>query len=159
MEDKNKEAIEVLKQALNSENTTPKMKEILQETIKQRQTDDDIEARFEEFINEFEKELETNSTYELDTPVLTNLYENYIQNIFTTGSVYKTAVHLQGKIKEELKKSLSEEQQLLLDEIDYCNIEMNSDIAKKAFLYGYAMSAQMKDETIKIYSKEHKNKE
>lgn len=116
--------------------------------------EDNIEARFEEFIQDFEKELETNSTYELDTPILENLFNNYIQNIFTTGAVYRTAVHRQGIIKEELNKSLSEGQQLLLNELDYCNIEMNSDIAKKAFIYGFAMCLQMKDEAIKRFPKE-----
>ena len=107
------------------------------EEIKKEENEQEknMEIKFNEFIEQFNNELESNSRYEIDTPILRKLFDEYIQNIYQTSATYKTILKQKEQIKAELEIELTDNQKILLEKIKYCNIEMNADMTLQAFIY------------------------
>ena len=96
-----------------------------------------------------------NSTHTKDrikeTPLLINLFNDFVQQIYKPSKLYKLAIKTQNDIYEEMKKTFTEEQKQLLEQWKFCEDRILDDMLEQSFIYGYSMSCQLREEAIKQY--------
>ena len=54
-------------------------------------------------------------------------------------------------IKEDLSQTLDEREQDLLEQLQLCEDRILDDMTEQAFIYGYAIAMQSRDEAVKQY--------
>ncbi len=115
------------------------------------------EKLVKDYLEGFDEEFETHIKERIkETPILINLFNNYIQQIYKPSKIYKLAIKLKNNIYEEMEKTYTKEQKQLLEQWQYCEDRILDDVTEQAFIYGYAMSCQIRDEAIKQYPIENK---
>ena len=124
-------------------------KDAINAVIKQKREDKSVYEKAEEFIVQFEKDIrvQTEKEHIIDNaPILTDLFYNYINNMCRPTPTYKKAIHLANEIQDVLEEMLTDEQKVLLRELNYCRTRMSEEQSHQLFIYGYAMSSQIKNE-------------
>lgn len=128
------------------------LKNVINDVIELKQKENTIDKKVEEFIKQFEEDLETeieNKDIIENAPILKNLFNNYIQNITTTSPTYQRTLHIRNQLQDQLEKLLTEEQIILLRQIDYCDTRLHEDLTDQVFIYGFSLNAQMQNEAKK----------
>lgn len=87
-----------------------------------------------------------------EIPLLINLYEEFLKEIYNPSDRYKLALKIINEINEDIEKTFSEEQQELMKQFKECQDIMIDDMVQEAFVYGYAMVSELKEEVINRYS-------
>ena len=87
-----------------------------------------------------------------EIPLLINLYEEFLQEVYNPSDRYKLALKIINEINENIEKTFSEEQQELMKQFKECQDIMIDDMVQEAFVYGYAMASELKKEVINRYS-------
>ncbi|MFR8233219.1 MAG: DUF6809 family protein [Clostridia bacterium] len=87
-----------------------------------------------------------------EIPLLINLYEEFLQEVYNPSDRYKLALKIINEINENIEKTFSEEQQELMKQFKECQDIMIDDMVQEAFVYGYAMASELKEEVINKYS-------
>ena len=87
-----------------------------------------------------------------EIPLLINLYEEFLQEVYNPSDRYKLALKIINEINEDIEKTFSEEQQELMKQFKECQDIMIDDMVQEAFVYGYAMASELKKEVINRYS-------
>ena len=124
-------------------------KQVINTVIKQKRENKTVYEKAEEFIVQFEKDLKIQAEKEdiIDaSPILRDLFYNYITNLYRPTPTYKKALHIANEMQDILESMLTEEQQVLLRELGYCRRRMSEELSQQLFIYGYAMSSQIKKE-------------
>lgn len=128
------------------------VKKIIDEIIKEKQEDGGIAQKVESFIENFLEKMEIKTQVEGEpTLVLEKLYNDFVQIYYTPNAKYVETQKIINNLKDEMEKTLNNEQKVILKEITFCYQHIQSDIALEAFIYGYAMSNQMKTESVMKY--------
>ncbi len=86
-----------------------------------------------------------------EIPLLINLYEEFLQEVYNPSDRYKLALKIINEINEDIEKTFSEEQQELMKQFKECQDIMIDDMVQEAFVYGYAMASELKEEVINRY--------
>lgn len=86
-----------------------------------------------------------------EIPLLINLYEEFLQEVYNPSDRYKIALKIINEINEDIEKTFSEEQQELMKQFKECQDIMIDDMMQEAFVYGYAMASELKEEVISRY--------
>lgn len=86
-----------------------------------------------------------------EIPLLINLYEEFLQEVYNPSDRYKIALKIINEINEDIEKTFSEEQQELMKQFKECQDIMIDDMVQEAFVYGYAMASELKEEVISRY--------
>ena len=128
-----------------------KLKQVINEVINFKEQNDNIENKMNDFIEKLDEELGKKSKHQ-DTKLLVDLYNNYVQNLYEPSDFQKHILHIANELEEQLEKIFNEEQIILVKQLNFCNLRMQDEIAEQAFVAGYAMCQQMKDESISKYN-------
>ena len=137
-----------------------KQKQLLEEVVevdKNRKIDSkEIEQRREinvkNYLEGFDKEFETDVAEKINkTPLMVRLYKDFIQEIYQPSKRYKLALKIKNEIDEDINKTFTKEQQELMKQFKECESIMIDDIVQEAFVFGFSMGYQLKEEAIKKY--------
>ena len=117
-----------------------------------------IAEKVNEILEEFSEELKGITKASIaETPILANLYDDYVSLYINDPTEKYTKIYeMRKQLQNKLEKSLKADGIALLRAIYYCNTELQDYSSQQAFIYGYAMSSQMKEEAIKKYPKNNK---
>ncbi len=126
------------------------LKQTIDEIIKLKQRDDNIEKTVKDFIEKFDDDLENKNKHQ-DTKLLVNLYNNFVQYLYKPSEFQKHIIHIKNKLQMQLEQQFNDQQIILLRQLDFCNIRLQDEIGEQAFVAGFAMCEQMKQEAINKY--------
>ena len=113
------------------------------ETIKSKDVDD--------YMQEFEEVFELNLKEHIKKcPMLMQIFTIFIQEIHNLDKNYHLMSATQREIENLMKKTFTDKQMLLVEVFQYLVEKQNKELEEKAFIMGYAMSEQIKNETQKI---------
>lgn len=141
--------VEGLEDIQNNNVTDQEIENVINEVIEQKTKSKPVHQVVNEFISQFEKDFKTDVVKEsilAKAPILFELYNNYILTHHKPTTTYQRALDLGNKLQEQLEKDLTDQQKILLGEIDYCNTRMYEDLTQQLFVYGYIMHSQLDNE-------------
>ena len=99
-------------------------------------------------LKEFDKEYQTDLSNTIkNTPILKSIFDDFIQSIYVQSKIYKLSQKGKDILKEEIKNLCTLNQQELIKQYLYYENKISDDYIYQAFIYGYALSLQIKNET------------
>ena len=108
--------------------------------------------RYKDYLQVLNDEYKTRIKIENEkTPVLLDLFTQYVESIYKQSEIYKIALTTYCKIEDILLRDFSDKQKNLFEQMIYCKDKMLDDGIEQAFIYGYAIACQMKNEAIQKY--------
>lgn len=112
-----------------------------------------IEKQVSEILEEFSEELKGVTRADIEeTPILANLYDDYVKLYINDPTEKYTKIYdMRKQLQTKLERLLKVDGIALLRAINYCNIELQEYSSQQAFIYGYSMCSQMKNESIHKY--------
>lgn len=104
---------------------------------------------FEKFIDEFDAKYRKRM-YEKQKikPIILNLFEQYEEDIYTQSTLDKEIHNLQLEISNKLQDKCTEEQNELIEQLQYCIWAENGELVEKAFIYGFCVAQSFKEEAL-----------
>ena len=123
---------------------------------------DDIEelkrANYKNYLEGFDEEFETHTKDRIkETPLLMEIFDKFVEHIFKPSNMYWVAAKTKNMIKDDLLKTLNDEQKDMLEQLQLCEDRILDDMTEQAFIYGYATAVQLRDEAIKQYPSENED--
>lgn len=95
-------------------------------------------------VEQFNKEFGTKIKVDFkDTPLLFNIFNEYIEQTFKTNDLYLEILNKLLEIEDEFKNSLTEEQEKLFDKWETYKDEMASYMSRRSFIYGVCCDKQL----------------
>ena len=88
-----------------------------------------------------------------DIPLLLNMFYEYIELSFKTSDVYTEILDKIVELEEQLKNTLTDEQQDLFDKWDTYKDELNQYTSERSFIYGYCLDKELSIEKTTNISK------
>lgn len=137
-----------------------KQKQLLEEVVevdKNRKIDSkEIEQRRElnvkNYLEGFDKEFETDVAEKINKiPLMVRLYKDFIQEIYQPSKRYKLALKIRNEINTDIEKTFTKEQKEIMKQFKECESIMIDDIVQEAFVFGFSMGYQLKEEATKKY--------
>lgn len=124
-----------------------------QEMLKQLQELDQQEKKdYKNYLEGLDEEFETHTKDRIkETPLLFSLFNDFVQHIYKPSKMYWLASKTKSIIDDELRNTLDNEQKDLLEQWQFCEDRMLDDMVEQAFIYGYAMSVQFREEAVQQY--------
>lgn len=111
-----------------------------------------------DYLKGFDTEFETSMQEKIkEVPLLISLYQEFLQEVYQPSKRYKLALKLRNEINDDIEKTFTEEQQELMKQYKECELIMIDDITEEAFVYGFSLAYQLKEESIKKYNTEKFN--
>ena len=96
------------------------------------------------FVEQFNREFGSKIKIDLkDTPLIFNIFNEYIEQTFKTSDIYLEIVNKIVEIEDEFRDSLTEEQEKLFDKWDNYKDEIASYISNRSFIYGFCCDKQL----------------
>ena len=86
-----------------------------------------------QFNKEFGSKIEISNK---NIPLLLNMFNEYIEQTFKTSDLYNEILGRIVELEEQLKETLTDEQQDLFDKWDIYKDELNQYTSEKSFIYG-----------------------
>lgn len=122
----------------------------------------DIEEKrinnIKDYLKGFDKEFETNMQEKIkEVPLLISLYQEFLQEVYQPSNRYKLALKLRNEINDDIEKTFTEEQKELMKQYKECELIMIDDMTEEAFVYGFSLAYQLKEESIRKYNTEKVN--
>ena len=153
------------KQELNKKiNTLDKVKKTLynrihefdkdqQELIKKLEDIEELKkANYKNYLEGFDEAFETHTQDRLkETPLLMRMFNEFVEHIFKPSNMYWLAAKTKNRIKEDLSKTLTDEQKDMLEQLQLCEDRILDDMTEQAFIYGYSIAMQSREEAINQY--------
>ena len=117
---------------------------------------DDIEelkkANYKNYLEGFDEAFETHTQDRLkETPLLMRMFNEFVEHIFKPSNMYWLAAKTKNRIKEDLSKTLTDEQKDMLEQLQLCEDRILDDMTEQAFIYGYSIAMQSREEAINQY--------
>lgn len=117
---------------------------------------DDIEelkkANYKNYLEGFDDEFETHTKDRIkETPLLMEIFDKFVEHIFKPSNMYWVAAKTKNTIKEDLLKTLNDEQKDMLEQLQLCEDRILDDMTEQAYIYGYATAVQLRDEAVNQY--------
>ena len=122
--------------------------------IKEIKKELEEENLYSGYLEGFDKEYETQMQERIkEAPMLINILENMNAEIHIPSKLYKIANKVRERIEEDLKSDMNDKSKKIFEQLKYCNEVILFDAMRDAFIYGYAISNEIKEETKKYLSK------
>ena len=113
--------------------------------------------KWNEILTEWDKIVETREQKRIkQTPVIMSLYKEHFQNVVEPTKYQQVASQLRGKIAEELRNTLDNEQRKLLEQWEEYEDMVIENKVQEAYVFGFVTGSTIKDETMREYKKNHK---
>lgn len=110
------------------------------------------EELYADYLEGFDEEFETHTKQRIkETPLLMSLFREFVQEIYRPSQIYKISLKTKAKINEELENTLDNDQRRLLKQWKFCEDRILDDMVEQAFIYGYSMSSQLREEAVRQY--------
>ena len=93
-----------------------------------------------QFNKEFGSKIEISNK---NIPLLLNMFNEYIEQNFKTSDLYNEILGRIVELEEQLKETLTDEQQDLFDKWDIYKDELNQYTSEKSFIYGYCLDKEL----------------
>lgn len=120
-----------------------------------KQLDDIEELRkqnYKNYLESFDEEFETHTKNRIkETPLLMGIFNEFVEHIYKTSNMYWVAAKTKEMIKDDLLKTLNDEQKDLLEQLQLCEDRILDDMTEQAFIYGYAISVESREEAVSQY--------
>ena len=112
-----------------------------------------IDKQVIEILESFTEDLKGVTKADIDeAPILSNLYDDYVKLYINDPSEkYSKIYEMRKQLQNKLERLLKVDGIALLRAIKYCNTLLQDYSSQQAFIYGYSMANQMKNEAIKKY--------
>ena len=107
-----------------------------------------IDDYVEEFYNVFEF---TSDERAKRYPMLMELYDNFIREIQSGDRNYRLMRKIRAELDQALETTCTKGQMQLVDCSQTIQDVMNDEFAEKAFIFGYVMCNEIKEETKSIF--------
>lgn len=78
-----------------------------------------------------------------ETPIILDLFHNYIEQTYRTNKLYKEVLKKILEIEDELNNSLTDSQKELFDKWEFYRDELNNYTSENAFIYGYCLDKEL----------------
>lgn len=105
--------------------------------------------RHQELLKDFDKEYQADLSNTIkNTPILKSIFDDFIQQIYVRSKIYKLSEDGKNILKTEINKICTLKQQELIKQYLYYGNKISDDYIYQAFIYGYALSLQIKKETL-----------
>lgn len=115
------------------------------------------ETLYSGYLKGFDEEYQTQMQDRIkEAPMLINILENMNPELHMPSKLYKIASKVRERIEEDLISGMNEKSKKLLEQLKYCDEVILFDAMKDAFIYGYGISIQMKEEAENYMSKKDK---
>lgn len=88
-----------------------------------------------------------------EAPILISILEDMNTEIHRPSKLYKIASTIRERVEKDLNADMSDKSKKLLEQLKYCDEVILFDAMRDAFIYGYAISNEMKEETKKYFGK------
>ena len=112
-------------------------------------------TEFKNYLEGFDKVFETHTVKRIkETPLQLKLFNTFAQEIYQPTELQEKITKVKKEIKEEMKKTFTDEQLYLVEQYQYCEDRISDDLQEQAFIFGYAISNELKYEAIT----KHQNK-
>ena len=109
-------------------------------------------AEFKNYLEGFDKVFETHTAKRIkETPLQLKLFNVFAQEIYQPTKLQEKITKVKQEIKEEMKKTFTDEQLYLVEQYQYCEDRISDDLQEQAFIFGYAISNELKYEAITKY--------
>ena len=119
-----------------------------------------IDKQLNELLEDFSEELKIVTKTDIEkAPILSNLYDDYVKLYINDPTEKYTKIYeMRKQLQNKLERILKVDGITLLRAIYYCNTELQEYSAQQAFIYGYSMANQMKNEAITKYPRKNKKR-
>ena len=112
--------------------------------------------KWNEILTEWYKIVETREKKRIrQTPVIMSLYKEHFQSVEPT-KYQQMASQLRGKIAEELRNTLDNDQRELLAQWEEYEDICIEEKVQQAYVFGFVTGSTIKDETMREYKKNNK---
>ena len=109
-------------------------------------------TEFKNYLEGFDKVFETYTAKRIkETPLQLKLFNVFAQEIYQPTKLQEKITKVKKEIKEEMKKTFTDEQLYLVEQYQYCEDRISDDLQEQAFIFGYAISNELKYEAITKY--------
>ena len=120
--------------------------------IDNKKIEEKRKANVKDYFKGFYKEFEIYGEEKTkEIPVILRLYEEFIEEIYQPSKRYKLALKIRNEINTDIEKTFTKEQKEIMKQFKECDNILIDDMVQEAFVYGYAMCNQLKEETSKKY--------
>ena len=92
-----------------------------------------------QFNQEFGSKIEISNK---NIPLLLNMFNEYIEQTFKTSDLYNEILGRIVELEEQLKETLTDEQQDLFDKWDIYKEELNQYTSERSFIYGVCLNKE-----------------
>ena len=90
------------------------------------------------------------------TSMIMSIYKEHFQSVVEPTKYQQMASQLRGKIAEELRNTLDNEQRKLLEQWEEYEDIVTKNKIQEAYVHGFVTGRTIKDETMREYKKNHK---
>ena len=116
-------------------------------------------SNFKDYFEGFDEQFETHTAERMtETPLLLNVFNEFIQEFYQPSQIYNLALKLRNQIKEEMENTFTKEQLELIEQYQFYEDRMSDDMIEQAFIYGYAMNDELRYEAKRQFHKENNSK-
>lgn len=122
------------------------------DNLQQMINEEEERKNYKYYLKGFDEEFQTHLQDRMkETPLLLNLFREFVKEIYSPTKIERLAVHIKAEIKEELDNTLTIEQKYYMEQLQFLEDRILDDMVEQGFVYGYAMGIQLKNEAIKQY--------
>ena len=109
---------------------------------------EDVKTGFEKYLEEFDRKY-NKCLHEREerTPFIVKLFQQYEEDIYTKEKIEEDIKVLQRDIREQLQEKCNEEQNELINQLQFCTYCEECELIQKAFVYGLGAAQSLKEET------------
>lgn len=113
---------------------------------------DKKENKFIKLLEKFDGNFKTETKAEIkNVPMLLEIFDRFAEEIYKPSIDNEKCTKQLIKVDEKLRSTLNSRQIKLLEERDALNIKIQMEENEQAFVYGFAMSSQIKKEILRRY--------
>ena len=110
--------------------------------------------KWNEIISEWEKICDKRELKRIrKTPMIMSLYKEHFQSVVAPSKYQQMASQLRGKIAEELRNTLDNDQRQLLEQWEEYEDMVIENKIQEAYVYGFFTGSTIRSESIREYKR------
>ncbi len=110
------------------------------------------ENRIEEILKNFDEHFKTSMNDRIkNKSIIMRIFDEFLREIYEVDDAYKIALETKEQVVKELQ--LNEKQQELFEKWEECENEILDNRVERAFIYGFSISDEEREESKKEYEK------
>ena len=114
------------------------------------------EKEWNKYLEKYKVEYQMqNEIRKKQIPTIIEVFKQFESDIYKSTTIYNLMSEVKEKIDIELRESLTNEQEKMLDRINVCDDNMLNDFVEKAFIYGFTVANKLIEESRMMSKKKH----